>query len=172
MTKNNPILNFKFVKEEFIPDIELYMDQVTSYLENQLSALKIDQDEKTLTKTMINNYVKNELIDKPVKKKYKKAQIMQLMMLYQLKNILSINQIKDLMGLLKAEMSSTESIYRLYSSLYDEICGSIDLGLSDKGTSVVIENPSSSYDGSHGTLKLILESDIRKRLALLKMKGD
>ena len=171
MTKNNPILNFKFVKEESIPDIELYMDQVTSYLENQLSELKIDQDEKTLTKTMINNYVKNELIDKPVKKKYKKTQIMQLMMLYQLKNVLSINQIKDLMELLKTEMSSTESIYRMYSSLYEEICGSIDLDLSDKNTSDVIENRATDYDGSQGTLKLILESDIKKRLALFKMKG-
>ncbi|HBH13553.1 MAG: Uncharacterized protein XD91_0962 [Clostridiales bacterium 38_11] len=170
MTRNSLILNYQFVKEEAIPDIELYMDQVTNYLENQLNDLKIDQDEKTLTKTMINNYVKNELIDKPIKKKYKKTQIMQLIMLYQLKNILSINQIKELMQLLKREMSSTEIIYRIYSSLYEEICHSITATLTDNPTSDIIVNPLKSYDGSQGTLRLILESDIKKRLALIKIK--
>ncbi|MDP3386050.1 MAG: DUF1836 domain-containing protein [Eubacteriales bacterium] len=171
MTIYNPILSYKFVKEEAIPDIELYMDQVTSYLESQLSDLKIDHDEKTLTKTMINNYVKNKLIDKPIKKKYKKKQIMQLMMLFQLKNILSINQIKELMESLKVDLTSTEGIYRMYSSLYEEICHSISLKLADTATSEAIENPLTNYDGSQGTLRLILESDIKKRLALLKIKG-
>ncbi|MBV1756900.1 MAG: DUF1836 domain-containing protein [Dethiosulfatibacter sp.] len=170
MTRFNPILNYKFVKEEAIPDIELYMDQVTNYLEIQLSDLKVDRDEKALTKTMINNYVKNELIDKPVKKKYKKTHIMQLMMLYQLKNILSINQIKELMQLLKTELSSIESIYKIYSSLYKEICQEITAPLTEKPTSDTITAPLSRYDGSQGTLKLILESDIKKRLALLKIK--
>ncbi len=170
MTRYNPILNYKFVKEEAIPDIELYMDQVTNYLENQLSDLRVDRDEKALTKTMINNYVKNELIDKPVKKKYKKTHIMQLMMLYQLKNILSINQIKELMQLLKTEMSSIESIYNMYSSLYEEICHRIIVTLAEKPTSDTITEPPLSYDGSQGTLRLILESDIKKRLALMKIK--
>ncbi len=170
MTRYNPILDYKFVKEEAIPDIELYMDQVTNYLETQLSDLKTDSDEKILTKTMINNYVKNELIDKPIKKKYKKVQIMQLMMLYQLKNILSINQIKELMELLKGDLISTENIYRIYSSLYEEISYEIKEKMTEKPTSDSTTYPQTSYDGTKGTLRLILESDIKKRLALLKIK--
>ncbi|HAE42556.1 MAG TPA: hypothetical protein DCG34_06490 [Clostridiales bacterium] len=167
----NPILDFEFVKEEAIPDIELYMDQVTSYLENQLSDLKIDPNEKILTKTMINNYVKNGLIDKPIKKKYKKTQIMQLIMLYQLKNILSINQIKELMETLKGDLISTEKIYSIYSSLYEEISRIIKEKMSEKSTSDSTAYPQTNYDGAKGTLRLILESDIKKRLALLKIKG-
>ena len=59
-----------YVHPEDIPNIDLYVDQVTTFIESQLSSLKRDEDEKILTKTMINNYTKNHVLPSPDKKKY------------------------------------------------------------------------------------------------------
>ena len=50
------------VKAEDIPNIELYMDQVTTFMESHLSKTKRYDDDKILTKTMINNYAKNNIL--------------------------------------------------------------------------------------------------------------
>ena len=58
------------VKPEDIPNIDLYMDQVTTFMDSQLATSKRHEDDKILTKTMINNYAKNDLLPPPEKKKY------------------------------------------------------------------------------------------------------
>ena len=45
-----------YVKPEDVPNIDLYMDQVTTFMDSQLAASKRHDDDKILTKTMINNY--------------------------------------------------------------------------------------------------------------------
>ena len=62
------ISNMDYVRSEDIPNIELYMDQVTSFMDEQLSSSKRYDDDKILTKTMINNYAKNNLL--PITEKY------------------------------------------------------------------------------------------------------
>lgn len=47
-----------YVKPEDVPNIDLYMDQVTTFMDSQLAASKRHDDDKILTKTMINNYAK------------------------------------------------------------------------------------------------------------------
>ena len=80
-----------------IPDLDLYMDQIMTLFEIHLANHKKNEDDKLLTKTMINNYSKAKVIT-PVKgKKYTKEQIIQMLMIYQLKNNLSIQEIKDLL---------------------------------------------------------------------------
>ena len=79
-----------------IPDIDLYMDQVTTFMETKLSSFKRNKDDKILTKTMINNYAKAKIFPSPVKKKYNKNHIMMLILIYHLKYMLSINDIKKL----------------------------------------------------------------------------
>ena len=59
-----------YVHPEDIPNIDLYVDQVTTFIESQLSSMKRNEDEKILTKTMINNYTKNHVLPSPDKKKY------------------------------------------------------------------------------------------------------
>ena len=59
----------EYIKSEDIPNIDLYMDQVTTFMDSQLAASKRHDDDKILTKTMINNYAKNDLLPPPVKKK-------------------------------------------------------------------------------------------------------
>ena len=73
-----------------IPDLDLYMDQIMTLFETHLANNKKNEEDKLLTKTMINNYSKAKVIT-PVKgKKYTKEQILQMLIIYQLKNNLSI----------------------------------------------------------------------------------
>ena len=67
-----------YIKPEDIPNIDLYMDQVTTFMEEQLSSTKRYEDDKILTKTMINNYAKNNLLPPPIKKKYSKEHLLVL----------------------------------------------------------------------------------------------
>lgn len=68
-----------------IPAIDLYMDQVTTFMDTHLSASKRFGEDKILTKTMINNYAKNNLLPPPEKKKYSKNHILLLIFIYYLK---------------------------------------------------------------------------------------
>ena len=52
-----------------IPDIDLYLDQTVTILEKYLESYVDNKSEKLITKTMINNYVKQQLLEPPVNKK-------------------------------------------------------------------------------------------------------
>ena len=86
-----------YIKPEDIPNIDLYMDQVTTFMEEQLVSSKRYADDKILTKTMINNYAKNKLLPPPEKKRYSKEHVLMLIFIYYFKNILSINDIQTLL---------------------------------------------------------------------------
>jgi|LGVE01.1.fsa_nt_gb DNA-binding transcriptional MerR regulator len=87
------LLDYELIQKNEIPRIPLYMDQVTGYLDELFESVKRNDDEKTLTKTMINNYVKAGLIKSPEKKKYGQEQIMTLIMIYWLKGSVQIGEI-------------------------------------------------------------------------------
>ena len=91
------ISRIDYIKPEDIPNIDLYMDQVTTFMEAQLAHSKRYEDDKILTKTMINNYAKNDLLPPPIKKKYSKEHVLLLIFIYYYKNILSINDIQTLL---------------------------------------------------------------------------
>lgn len=88
----------KHIDPEDIPNIDLYMDQVTTFMDSRLqSSARYPGKDKILTKTMINNYAKNDLLPPPVKKKYSKEHVMLLVFIYYYKGILSINDIQTLL---------------------------------------------------------------------------
>lgn len=87
-----------YIKPGEVPNINLYMDQVTTFMDEHLSDGKRHADDKILTKTMINNYTKNDLLPAPVKKKYSKNHIYILTFIYYFKNILSISDIQKLLN--------------------------------------------------------------------------
>ena len=96
----NKILGgFKVTTVEDIPKIDLYMDQVLTFLGERLrrTARKSDAD-KLLTKTMINNYVKNKVMIPPVKKKYSRDHILLLLVIYYMKSFLAIDDIRKIVG--------------------------------------------------------------------------
>ena len=81
-----------------VPQLDLYMDQVLSLFDQHLSADKRNPSDKLLTKTMVNNYVKEGLITPVRGKKYTRQQIMQLLCVYHLKQNLRLSDVKALTG--------------------------------------------------------------------------
>ena len=89
----------EYISPEDIPNIDLYMDQVTTFIDSRLrSTARYPSEDKILTKTMINNYAKNDLLPPPVKKKYSKEHVLLLIFIYYYKGILSISDIQTLLG--------------------------------------------------------------------------
>ena len=105
-----------------IPNIDLYMDQLTSFMDERLKkTTRHPGEDKILTKTMINNYAKNDLLPPPIKKKYSKDHLILLIVIYYLKNILSINDIQTLIEPLKHRYYGEEDklgLSRIYETLY------------------------------------------------------
>jgi hypothetical protein len=85
------------VKSSDIPNIDLYMDQVTTFMDENLGLFKRSGDDKILTKTMINNYSKYDLLPPTIRKKYTNEHIIYMLFIYYLKPILSITDIKELL---------------------------------------------------------------------------
>lgn len=113
---------YEDIKLRDIPDIDLYMDQVTTFIEKKMGSLKRKQDDKMLTKTMINNYSKAGILMPPSGKKYSREHIVLLILIYYLKQILPIKDIKLLMEPLLNKSSSevqtnVDEIYEVYLDL-------------------------------------------------------
>ena len=114
-----------YIKPEDLPNISLYMDQVTTFMEEQLSGTKRYPDDKILTKTMINNYAKNKLLPPPEKKRYSKEHLLMLIFIYYFKNFLSISDIQKLTGLISEKyFQSDDGIDMTY--IYKEVSKAIE----------------------------------------------
>ncbi len=88
----------EYVRPEDIPNIDLYMDQVTTFMDSRLRTTTRNPDgDKVLTKTMINNYAKNDLLPPPIRKKYSKEHVLVLIFIYYFKGVMSINDIQALL---------------------------------------------------------------------------
>lgn len=89
-----------------IPEIELYMDQVTTFIDDKLKSYKRYTNDKILTKTMINNYTKAKLLPPPNRKKYSKNHIILLILIYHMKSVLSITDIHTIFNSVNINLSS------------------------------------------------------------------
>ena len=100
-----------------IPSLDLYMDQVITLFENHLNSTRRNDEDKILTKTMINNYAKDKLMMPIKNKKYTREHIIILIMIYNLKQSLSIADIKRLLSPVVEKINSGDSIdiVELYS---------------------------------------------------------
>jgi len=114
-------IKLDYIYPEDIPSIELYMDQITTFMDKQLHGNKRHEEDKILTKTMINNYSKNALLPPSDKKKYSKDHIILLIYIYYLKNFLSINDIQNLLQPMTDsyfQKSSGTTMADIYSDLF------------------------------------------------------
>ena len=141
-----------YIKPSDIPNIDLYMDQVTTFMDEHLMSLKRHEEDKMLTKTMINNYTKNNLLPSPNKKKYSKDHMLLLIFIYYFKNILPISDIQEIIHPLVeryydgAEELSLEDIYLEVFSMEKDLIAAMTKDILkkyqvSKGTFEQEENP-------------------------------
>ena len=103
-----------------IPNIDLYMDQVTTFMDEHLKQSRRFEEDKILTKTMINNYAKNNLLPPPERKKYTREHIILLIFIYYYKGILTLQDIQSILEPIgRKYFHSKEG--RSVSDLYDEV---------------------------------------------------
>ena len=142
-----------YVKPEDIPNIDLYMDQVTTFMEAQLAHSKRYKDDKILTKTMINNYAKNNLLPSPEKKRYSKDHLLMLIFIYYFKNILSITDIQKLLGPITAKYFKGEPGKDM-TYVYNEV-----FGMENRKIDQLIKNLLKDYRFSSATFQDADEED-------------
>ena len=134
-----------YIKPEDLPNIDLYMDQVTTFMDSQLAGTKRFEDDKILTKTMINNYAKNNLLPPPEKKKYSKEHILTLIFIYYFKNILSISDIQKILGPITDKYFKHPETMGL-EGIYDEV-----FSLEHEGTKNLLKSIAKKYSISQET---------------------
>lgn len=110
-----------YIKPESLPNIDLYMDQVTTFMDAHLAQSKRYPEDKILTKTMINNYAKNNLLPPPEKKKYSKDHMLLLTFIYYFKNMLSMNDIQSLLEPIKKNYYQQPDAPLCLEDIYQEI---------------------------------------------------
>ncbi len=109
-----------YIKASQIPELDLYVDQVTTFLSQHLEKNGRFPDEKVITKTMINNYTKNRLLPPPEKKKYSGDHLMLLVLIYYFKSYLSITDIQTILGPLTDRYFHNDDQLPL-SEIYDRL---------------------------------------------------
>lgn len=113
MPNEDLITKIAFNEWDFLPDLDLYMDQLLLYVNRCVPEKMRDQE---LTKSMVNNYIKQDVIPRPNGKRYGKEHIAELSMLTLLKEILPIQQCALLLKDLR-EKENPEEIYQSFLSL-------------------------------------------------------
>ena len=112
-------LMLDFIVPEDIPNEEMFMEQVTTFMEKHLKANLRNEEEKTLTKAMINNYTKNKLMPPPVKKRYSREHLIFLIYIYYMKNVMSISDIQKMMEPLMSDDMTDEKLYEIYKKTFE-----------------------------------------------------
>lgn len=166
------------IKLSDIPNLDLYMDQVITLFENGLNNSKRNEEDKILTKTMINNYTKDKILMPAVNKKYTKDHIIMMILIYNLKQILSINDIKSLLNkIVKTynnscdESINLEKLYEMFLEINSSEVTNFENEINSKLDSL-IEKTCDSCENNDDYEKLLItvlalinSANIQKRLA-------
>ena len=145
--------SLSYVHPGDVPNINLYMDQVTTFMDEQLASTKRYPDDKILTKTMINNYANNNLLPSPEKKRYSKDHLLMLIFIYYFKNILSITDIQKLLGPITAKYFKGEPGKDM-TYVYNEV-----FGMENRKIDQLIKNLLKDYRFSSATFQDADEED-------------
>lgn len=144
-----------------IPDIDLYMDQLTTILEEKLSGYKRERGEKILTKTMINNYTKDAVLPPPERKKYNKEQIALLIIIYHLKPAATLSDISLIFDAVEAKKLGVPNFYKLF----EEILSRETAALSDEIAERLANNDIKGDENTMLAVSLIVSASLRKHMA-------
>ena len=155
----------KHVDSKDLPDIDLYMDQVTSFMDSRMKpTTRHPETDKILTKTMINNYAKNDLLPPPVKKKYSKEHMLVLIFIYYFKNVMSIVDIQEILGPITEQYFDAHEGMSL-TDIYDEV-----FSLRDEEVELLKSSVESCFRYSHGLFEQAdKDRDFLQHLAFICM---
>lgn len=122
---------------ESLPQLDLYMDQVILLLTRYLSPMDRDSDERSITASIINNYVRMKVVPPPVKKRYSRVHLAYLVIICILKQSLSISCIQRMLP----SDHSEEAARELYTQFLQQYRRSIDFirGIPVKGDRMALE---------------------------------
>ncbi len=126
-----------------LPELDLYMDQVTQLFDSKFNDSKRTKDDKALTKTMVNNYAKGKLLMPIKNKKYSKEHLILMSLIFNLKGGLSINDIKSSLNKIvktfeNGKQYPIRELYSLYLEQYTEDFNDVEKTIEEKIK--VIEN--------------------------------
>ncbi len=115
----------EIIELDEIPELDLYMDQVIQLFENKYNKTLRTEEDKVLTKTMINNYAKDKIFMPIKNKKYSKEHLILISLIYELKGSLSISDIKKVLTPIVSTLNNNEeydirNLYRDYTEVYGE----------------------------------------------------
>ncbi len=141
---------------ERLPELELYMDQVITLMDRQLVPFTLGE-EKLLTPSMINNYVKDGVLPRPVRKKYSREHLGRLMMICLLKQAISLPEIRSVLeGLADGEPPpEMEAVYADFSERQSR-------ALRDAAAAVEVADCQSREDWLRTAMTLALEANARR----------
>ena len=136
-----------YITPDEIPNIALYMDQVTTFMDAHLSQAKRYEDDKILTKTMINNYAKNDLLPPPEKKKYSREHMLLLLFIYYYKGFLPISDIQTLLKPLEDKYFTAQAGIGL-EDIYSEV-----LSLEKEAMDRLMKDVSAKFKAASNTFQ-------------------
>ena len=140
-----------------LPEIYLYMDQVLTYMDKQLSLFERDENSSLLTSSMINNYVKDRILPRPEQKKYSRDHLALLTVICMLKQVLSIQDIATLMRILLEDSSKSE--------MYNSFCSAQSAALKEVCERVKTTALQSETDLPRLAIELSIEANARRTAA-------
>lgn len=138
----------KHIDADEIPSISLYMDQVTAFMDEHLRNMKRHDEDKALTKTMINNYAKNKLLPPPVKKRYSREHMLILLFIYYYKGILPLTDIETILKPLNEKYFSGNEGASHLQDIYEEV-----FSLEDAQMDSLIQDVKAKFDTAGETFQ-------------------
>ena len=113
------LLEYHFPRWDDLPDFDLYMDQVVFYVDQQLRPLYFN-NEKIITSSMVNNYVKNSIVKAPEKKRYSRKHIAYLIIICLFKKTFSLTEITKFIDIqVSMKQSNLMEAYNSFAEIFD-----------------------------------------------------
>lgn len=154
---------YRVPEYENFPEIDLYMDQVLTYIDKYMPSY-LDQNNK-LTASMINNYVKDKVIEAPISKKYDKQSLASLIIIANLKRVLPINDIKVILT------DQNETIESLYNA-YEKTLNDVTFQMATDAKSIIESTDEQRQDLKMLALRLALDASIKSYIAHVILQSD
>lgn len=159
--------NFSLPSWNDLPDLDLYMDQVVTYLEREMQLLSVEKRERMITSSMVNNYVKGNLIPNPIQKKYSREHISYILEICSAKQILSISDISSLFDIQKRYRENPEDMYEALRDVQARMTKMISKETMDRLDRI---RNDASYDDvigslSNSAIKFAIEAEVKNIIA-------